>query len=436
LIGEESVNSKESGRRRFLKNGAALAGLAVGAIQPANGQSVEPGKKKEHAKDLHAYGERSRFEISSRVGAMGLYDPAPPGYHRDFGFRTPTQDSVGIITPASLHFVIAHGYEPPDIDPNEYHLLIHGMVDHPLIFTLEELKRLPSVTRIHFLECNANSAPSGPTGTFRTSPNATAQDTHGFTSCSVWTGVPLSILLKQAGVQPGATWIVGEGSEKGKHTKSIPIEKAMDDVLVAYGQNGEALRPQQGYPIRLLVPGWEGINNVKWLRRIKVVNEPYMGMWESTKYPSLRTDGLSRWFQFEMGPRSVITRPSGGQKLSGPGFYEISGLAWSGGGVIRKVEVSTGGGQSWKEAEIQGPVNSKAHTRFGFAWNWDGGETVLQSRCTDERGETQPTPVELAKFWRVEPEFFRTTGTIPGHFNAIQPWKVNRDGSVQNALVL
>jgi sulfane dehydrogenase subunit SoxC len=430
------MNSRQSGRRRFLKNGAALAGLAVGAIQPASGQSAESEKKEERSNDLHAYGERSRFENSVRVGAMGLYDPAPPGYHRDFGFRTPTQDSVGIITPAPLHFVIAHGYEPPDIDPSEHHLLIHGMVDHPLIFTLEELKRLPSVTRIHFLECNANSAPSGPTGTFRTAPNATAQDTHGFTSCSVWTGVPLSILLKKAGVQAGATWIVGEGSEKGKHTKSIPIEKAMDDVLVAYGQNGEALRPQQGYPIRLLVPGWEGINNVKWLRRIKVVDEPYMGMWESTKYPSLRTDGLSRWFQFEMGPRSVITRPSGGQKLSGPGFYEISGLAWSGGGVIRKVEVSIDGGHTWKDAELQGPVNPKAHTRFGFAWDWNGDETVLQSRCTDERGETQPTPLELAKFWRVEPEFFRTTGTIPGHFNAIQPWKVNRDGSVQNALVL
>jgi len=430
------MNPKESGRRRFLKNSAALAGLAVGAVQPAGGQSAGPEKTEASPKDIHTYGERSRFEKSVRTGAMGLYDPARPGDHRDFGFRTPTQDSVGIITPASLHFVIAHGYEPPDIDPNEYHLLIHGMVDRPLIFTLEELKRLPSVTRIHFLECNANSAPSGPTGIFRTAPNATAQDTHGFTSCSVWTGVPLSILLKKAGVQAGATWIVGEGSEKGKHTKSIPIEKAMDDVLVAYGQNGEALRPQQGYPIRLLVPGWEGINNVKWLRRIKVVNEPYMGMWESTKYPSLRTDGLSRWFQFEMGPRSVITRPSGGQKLSGPGFYEISGLAWSGGGVIRSVEVSIDGGHTWKEAEIQGPVNSKAHTRFGFAWNWDGEETVIESRCTDERGETQPTPAELAKFWRVEPEFFRTTGTIPGHFNAIQPWKINRDGSVQNALVL
>ena len=430
------MKPNDSGRRRFLKKSVALAGLAVGAVRTPSAEPPQEEKSGTPGKDFHSYGERSRFETAERLGAMGLYDPARPGDHRDFGFRTPIQDSVGIITPASLHFVIAHGYEPPDIDPNEHHLLIHGMVDHPLIFTLEELKRLPSVTRIHFLECNANSAPAGPTGTFRTAPTATAQDTHGFTSCSVWTGVPLSILLKKAGVQAGATWIVGEGSEKGKHTKSIPIEKAMDDVLVAYGQNGEALRPQQGYPIRLLVPGWEGINNVKWLRRIKLVNEPYMGMWESTKYPSIRPDGLARWFQFQMGPRSVITRPSGGQKLSGPGFYEISGLAWSGGGLIRKIEVSVDGGRGWKEAEIQGPVNPKAHVRFGFAWDWDGEETVLQSRCTDEQGEVQPTVAELAKFWRVEPEFFRTTGTIPGHFNVIQPWKISRDGSVQNALVL
>jgi sulfane dehydrogenase subunit SoxC len=365
---------------------------------------------------------------------MGLYDPAPAGYHRDFGYRNPIQDSVGYITPASLHFVIAHGYEPPDIDPAEHHLLIHGLVDKPLIFSMDDLKRFPSVTRAHFLECNANGTPGGPTGQYRVSPNATAQDTHGFTSCSLWTGVPLSTILKRVGVKPEAKWIIAEGSEKGKHTKSIPIEKAMDDVLIAYGQNGEALRPQQGYPIRLLVPGWEGINNVKWLRKIKLVEEPYMGMWESTKYPQLHPDGLSRWFQFQMGPRTVITRPSGGQKLNGPGFYEISGLAWSGGGAIKSIEVSTDNGKTWREAEVQSPVYPKAHVRFGFGWDWSGEETVLQSRCTDEIGERQPSVAELAKFWKVEPDYFVKTGTIPGHFNAIQPWKVNANGSVQNAI--
>jgi sulfane dehydrogenase subunit SoxC len=308
------------------------------------------------------------------------------------------------------------------------------MVDRPLIFSLEDLRRLPSVSRVHFVECNGNSAPTGPTGAIRRGANANAQDTHGLTSCSVWTGIPASLLLKQAGVQAGAKWIIAEGAEKGKHSKSIPIEKAFDDMFIAYGQNGEAIRPEQGYPLRLLVPGWEGINNVKWLRRIKVVAEPVMAMRETTKYPSLRIDGKARWFQSQLGPKSLITRPSGGQKLSGPGFYEISGLAWSGGGAITKIEVSTDGGRNWKAAETQGPVYPKAHARFGFAWEWDGQETVLQSRATDDQGEVQPTVAELAEFWRVEPDFFQKTETVVGHFNAIQPWKVNRDGSVQNAI--
>lgn len=428
------MTSKSSGRRRFLKNSAALAGLALGAGGAALGVDNPPENSAAPSPDAHAYGRRSRFETAIRYGAMGLYDPAPPGWHQDFGYRTPIQDSVGYLTPPSLHYIIAHGYEPPDIDPADHHLLIHGLVEKPLIFSMDDLKRFPSVNRVHFLECNANGTPGGPTGSFRVSPKATAQETHGYTSCSVWTGVPLSTILQRVGVKPEAKWIVAEGSEKGKHTKSIPIEKAMDDILIAYGQNGEALRPQQGYPIRLLVPGWEGINNVKWLRRIKLVDKPYMGMWESTKYPNLHPDGKSRWFQSQMGPRTVITRPSGGQKLPGPGFYEISGLAWSGGGSVRTVEVSTDNGATWREAEIQSPIYPKAHVRFGFGWDWNGEETTLQSRCTDDAGERQPTVVELAKFWKVEPDFFITTGTIPGHFNAIQPWKVNPDGSVQNAI--
>jgi sulfane dehydrogenase subunit SoxC len=426
------MNSKLSDRRRFLKNGVALAGLAVGGIRPASAQTPESEPPGVHPQDLHAYGERSRFENAVRIGRMGLYPRGGPSV--DFGLRTPLQDSVGILTPAPLHFVISHSYEPPDIDPQQHQLMIHGLVDRPLIFTLEELKRLPSVTRIYFIECNANSAPAGPVKETRNKKTATVQETHGYTSCSEWTGVPLSVLLSQAGVQKGASWLVAEGSEGGKHTKSIPLEKAMDDVLVAYGQNGEALRPQQGYPLRLVVPGWEGINNVKWLRRIKVVDQPYMGMWESTKYPSLRLDGKARWFQFEMGPKSVITRPSGGQRLSGPGFYEITGLAWSGRGAIRRVEVSTDGGRTWKDAELQGPIHRLAHTRFGLGWNWDGEEAVLQTRCTDEEGQVQPTLEELASIWQVKPDFWQSTSFIVGHFNAIQPWKVTRDGSVFNAI--
>jgi sulfane dehydrogenase subunit SoxC len=427
------MDSKLSDRRRFLKNGAALAGLAVGGLRPASAETRGSETPEAPPKDTDAYGGRSRFENVGRIGTAGLFT-AEGVRTNDFGLRTPLQDTVGIITPSSLHFVDAHGYNPPDIDPQQHRLLIHGLVDRPLVFTLEELKRLPSVSRIHFIECNANSAPAGPTGAARNAKTATVQVTHGFTSCSEWTGVPLSALLNQVGVQKGAGWLIAEGAEAGKHTKSIPLEKAMDDVLVAYGQNGEALRPQQGYPLRLMVPGWEGINNVKWLRRVKVVDQPYMGIWESTKYPSLRLDGKARWFQFEMGPRSVITRPSGGQKLPSPGFYEITGLAWSGRGAIRRVEVSTDGGRSWKDAQLQGPVHRKAHTRFGLGWNWDGEEVVLQSRCTDEDGQVQPGLTELESIWGVKPDYWQSTSFIVGHFNAIQPWKVDRDGSVYNAI--
>ncbi len=182
------------------------------------------------------------------------------------------------------------------------------------------------------------------------------------------------------------------------------------------------------------MPGWEGINNVKWLRRIKLVDEPYMGMWESTKYPSLRLDGKARWFQFEMGPKSVITRPSGGQTIAKPGYYEISGLAWSGGGAIRRVEVSTDGGRTWKDAELQEPIARKSHTRFVFPWEWNGEESVLQSRSTDERNEVQPTADEIAKIWKIDKDYYQTSTNLVGHFNAIQPWKVDRDGKVTNVL--
>ena len=235
-------------------------------------------------------------------------------------------------------------------------------------------------------------------------------------------------------VQKGASWLVSEGGDEGKFSHTLPLAKAMDDVMVAYAQNGEPVRPEQGYPLRLLVPGYEGINNVKWLRRIKVVDQPYMGMRESTKYPSLRVDGKARWFQFEMPPKSVITRPSGGQRLAGPGFYEITGLAWSGRGTIRKVEVSTDGGRTWKEAQLQAPVLRIAHTRFRFNWNWNGEEATIQSRCTDDLDQIQPTLAELSKVWNVNLEYWKATRNPINIFNAIQPWKVNRDGSIQNAM--
>jgi sulfane dehydrogenase subunit SoxC len=229
--------------------------------------------------------------------------------------------------------------------------------------------------------------------------------------------------------------MIAEGADEPKHSKSIPIGKGLDDALVAYGQNGEPVRPEQGFPLRLIVPGWQGINNVKWLRRIDLVDEPYMAMMETSRYPSMRLDGKSRWFEFELGPKSVITRPAGGYKMPGPGFHEITGLAWSGAGAVKRVEVSADGGRTWKDAQLHDPIARKAHTRFSAPWTWDGNEAVLQSRCTDDTGTVQPTILEVAKLWNADVDFLLKTQQVVGDFNAIQPWKVNRDGSVQNALV-
>jgi sulfane dehydrogenase subunit SoxC len=230
-----------------------------------------------------------------------------------------------------LHYFNNHGYLPPDIDPSEHRLLVHGMVDRPMEFTMEDVYRLPSVTRAHFLECNANGYTANPA---RRVPEATAQSTHGLTSCSLWTGVQASRIMEMVGVQKGATWIVAEGAEGAHHSKSIPMWKVMDDALIVYGQNGEAIRPEQGYPLRIILPGFEAINSIKYLRRIKVVDTPYLQERETSGYQTVMqsgkyADGKARWFQFEMGPKSVIIRPSGRMVVE-KGYYEITGLAWPG----------------------------------------------------------------------------------------------------------
>jgi sulfane dehydrogenase subunit SoxC len=439
------MSADKTDRRRFLKDGAALAGLAASAlaVRSASAQDYEstinqipkgtPGPTEGQHFDA-VYGVRSRYEIAGRLGGVGAYWTGPKGkvIRPYLGSLTPLQNSAGIITPAALHYYISHGIVPPDINPQQHRLLIHGMVDRPLIFTMDDVLRLPSVTRTHFIECSANTGRG-----FRSLPEATVQQTHGLTSCSIWTGVKLSRILEMVGAQKGASWIVAEGAEGQMHSKSIPIEKAMDDCLVAYAQNGEAVRPEQGYPLRLLTPGWEGVNNVKWLRRIKVVDGPYLQERETDQYQVFMeagkyADGKARWFQFQMGPKSVITRPSGGQRLGSRGFHEITGLAWSGAGAIRGVEVSTDNGRTWKDAELQGPVLPKAHTRFTFGWDWSGEETVLLSRSTDVQGQIQPTLAEVGKIWDVNVEYFRNNSV--SHTNAIQPWKVKADGGVYNAL--
>jgi sulfane dehydrogenase subunit SoxC len=428
------MKSGKTDRRRFLKDSAVLAGMSLGATQFAGGQTASSDSSLARLKALHAYGQRSHFVKSIRTGNNGTHglDQPPPGVPSDLGMRAPLQDMVGIITPASLHYMINHGYEAPDIDPQKHRLMIHGMVDRPMIYTVEDLKRLPSVTRVHFVECRANGVPQKKA---RLMPDATAQVTHGLSSCSMWTGVPLSLLLQSSGVKKGASWIVAEGADELLHSKSIPLEKALDDCLVVYGQNGEPVRPEQGYPLRLLAPGYQGINNVKWLRRIKVVDKPYMFKMESDDYAELRPDGKARWFNSQMGTNSLIIRPSGGQRLPGRGFYAIHGLAWSGGGAIRRVEVTTDGGKTWKDAEIQQPVHRKAFTAFTFGWDWNGEETLLKSRSTDETGDVQPSVAEYERIWSAPPGLLEAgLGDFFGNFCVIQPWRVKRDGSVENAL--
>lgn len=412
------MDAKKSNRRKFLKGGAAIAGLAAGAAQAAETTPAPKWHEKGTNKELIAYGERSRFVTSIRAPVAERTSPDDFGLM--FHVLTPLQDSVGSITPSSLHYVATHrGSYIPEIDPKTHRLMIHGMVDRPLIFTMDDIKRLPSVTRVHFLECIGNR--SKPT-------HKTVQETHGMTSNSEWTGVLLSVLLNECGVQPGASWIVAEGAEEIKGASSIPLGKAMDDCLLAYGMNGEPVRPQQGFPLRLIVPGFEGIYQTKYLRRIKVVDRYYMTY---NDYGHINPDPKVSALGNMIGPKSVITFPSGGQRLSGPGFYEISGLAWSGAGAIRNVEVSTDGGKNWKMAELRTPATPMAHVRFGLEWKWDGKACEILSRCTDELGTIQPTRAQSAKYFNkpLTPDF-----RVPGADNTIQTWKIASDGSVHNGL--
>lgn len=390
-------------RRTFVGIGAAAL---VSAAHPGVVPDREPGSGRTE------YGERSRFEKSVRYFAPS----ATPGTGAS---RTPLQDLFGIITPSSLHFERHHA-GVPTIDPARHELLIYGLVDKPLIFTIRDLERMDSASRVHFIECAGNSS-SEHAGR----PRPTPQLSHGLLSCSEWTGVRLSSLLERAGIKPDARWILAEGADACRHARSIPIEKALDDVIVVYGQNGEALRPEQGYPLRLIVPGWEGNVNVKWLRGLQLINQPAMTKDEAASYTDPLPDGKARQFTFVMEAKSVITRPAGGQKLESCGFYEITGLAWSGRGRITKVEVTADGGQNWQKAQFDEPVYSKGLTRFRFPWNWNGSETTIASRCQDETGYWQPAREQLVA----------VRGLVEGpdgfdHYNGIKWWRVQRNGEI------
>jgi sulfane dehydrogenase subunit SoxC len=333
---------------------------------------------------------------------------------------TPLQAQVGITTPNGLFFERHHN-GVPKIDPEQHRLAIHGLVERPLVFTMNDLMRYPSVSRFHFMECSGNTLTD-----WREAKAKTVQQSHGLLSCAQWTGIPLSWLLDEAGVKPEGKWVVLEGGDGSGHLRSIPIDKIMDDVLLAYGQNGEMLRAEQGYPIRAFLPGWEGNTCVKWLRRIKLVAEPIHARGETARYTDPMPNGKWRQFSMVMECKSVITNPSGGMTLNGPGFYEVQGFAWSGKGKITNVDLTFDGGRTWREAMLEEPILDKCLTRFRYRWNWDGSPVKMASRAQDSTGYVQPTVEEIARVREI-------VGFVQ-HHNGIFPWSISQSGEVSNAI--
>ena len=412
-------------RRAFLRGGAALAAAMTGYAlpEPAGAApladdpwSLTPGTL------VPAYGVPSRFEKSV---ARTLSNPN--GEPRTSHARTPHHLLNGTITPNGLHFTISHAGNP-DIDPDKHRLVIHGLVKRPLELILETLARYPMLSRMTFVECGGNSAPL-----FSLEPiQASLQALHGLASCAEWTGVRLSTLLDEAGIDAKAKWLVAEGADAPRLSRSVPLTKALDDTMVALYQNGERIMPGNGYPMRLLLPGWEGNMNVKFLRRIQLTNQPGMTYYEARTYAPILPGGKAYQFYFLQEVKSFITHPSFGLKMSGPGFYEISGIAYSGNGRISKVMVSADGGQSWAQAALQEPVLSKAFTRFRVPWSWNGGPATLQSRAWDEAGNVQPTRAQIVAV-RGQTSKVPPVTAFPGqHYNGPTSWAIDNKGEVKH----
>ncbi|MGO4171196.1 sulfite dehydrogenase [Bosea sp. TAF32] len=409
-------------RRGFL-GGAALAGAGLATAGVARAETAKPdplitevqdwNRYLGEGVDKHPYGSPSRFE-KNVIRRDVPWLTASPESSVNF---TPLHDLDGIITPSGLCFERHHA-GIADIDPANHRLMIHGLVDKPLVFTMEDIKRMPRENRVHFLECAANSGME-----WRGSQLNGCQFTHGMVHNVMYTGVPLKVILAEAGLKPSAKWLMLEGADAAGMNRSLPLEKALDDVLVAFAMNGEALRPEQGYPLRAVIPGWEGNLWVKWLRRIEVGDMPWMAREETSKYTDLLADGRSRRFTFIMDAKSVVTNPSPQAPLKARGRNVLSGLAWSGRGTVKRVDVTLDGGKNWQQARIDGPVLDKSLTRFYVDFDWNGGELLVQSRAMDSTGYVQPTKEELRKI--------RGANSIY-HNNGIQTWHVKPNGETEN----
>ncbi len=424
FLSPEQESAMKRGRRNFL--GTAFAAATTAQWMPqALASAGDPAilTLPEHTKNLgqpvaaKGYGVPSKWEGN-------LQRRESPGLTRVSAASVsfaPLQSMFGIITPNGLHFERHHqGWW--DVDPSLHRLMINGLVKGARVYTMDDLLRLPSVSRMHFIECGANTGME-----WANVAVPTVQYTHGMLSCCEFTGVPLSTLLDMSGYDKSkAKFVLAEGADGSSMTRTIPIEMALDDVIVAYGMNGEMLRPEQGYPLRLVVPGVQGVSWVKYLRRIEVGDMAWATKDESIHYVDMMPDGLHRQYSSVQECKSVITSPSGGQMLLDKGFHNITGLAWSGRGKIKRVDVSVDGGRNWKTARLETPVLSKCLTRFNIDWNWDGDPFLLQSRAIDDTGYVQPTYAQLRAV--------RGSRSIY-HNNAIQSWKVAQSGEVSNVQV-
>jgi sulfane dehydrogenase subunit SoxC len=416
LLGTAETSSQRNNRREFLALGAMAAGGAILRGDPALAEASPPGDP-EWSQMLGSgivdrpYGQPSKF-VKDVIRRNVPWLTASKESSVSF---SPIQELSGIITPNGLFFERYHAGRA-EVDPQQHRLMIHGLVERPLVLTMRDIERFPSVSRIYFIECPANGGME-----WRAAQLNSLQFTHGMVSCAEWTGVKLSTLLEEVGLKKEAKWVLAEGADGAHMTRSLPLEKCLDDVMVVYAQNGESLRPEQGFPLRLVVPGWEGNVSVKWLRRLKLGDQPWYTREETSKYTDLMADGSVRGFTWVNDAKSVITFPCPEKPLTGAGLYEIRGLAWSGHGKIKAVDVSLNGGVSWQRAELKDPVLSKALTRFTLPWRWDGKPALLESRAIDETGYVQPTIAALRKM--------RGTNSIY-HNNSIQTWQIKNDGSV------
>jgi len=428
FLSDEQIQSVKEGRRDFLRK--AFLGASAAMAVPAMARAAGPGDPA--ILNLPAWTTSLGLPVAANPYGMpskyerGLVRRESPGLTRVGGSSvafTPLQGLFGIITPSGLHFERHHqGWH--DVDPSQHRLMINGMVKTNAVFTMDDLMRLPSVSRIHFIECGANTGME-----WGNVAVPTVQYSHGMLSCSEFTGVPLKAILDMCGADyKRGRFILAEGADGSSMTRTIPMEMVESgEVLVAYGMNGEMLRPENGYPLRLVVPGVQGVSWVKWLRRIEVGDKPWGAKDEAVHYIDLMPDGLHRQYSSVQECKSVITTPSGGQILLDKGFYNISGMAWSGRGKVTRVDVSVDGGINWRPARLETPVLSKAVTRFNVDWVWDGKPAILQSRAVDETGYVQPSYGQLRAV--------RGTKSIY-HNNAIQSWKVVESGEVSNVQVL